>query len=157
MDETVLLYDGDCPLCCGAASFVARHDSADRVRLLAAGTEEGTALLERHALPTACLDTLVLVESGRVYTRSTGALRVARLLGWPWKVLYAVVVVPRPLRDTVYELVARARYRLSGREAACPVPAKASITGRRPRRWRGGQNVASAPRPSGRGRSRRPG
>ena len=67
-------------------------------------------------------DSVVLIEDGRVYTRSTAALRIVRRLVFPWPLIYALMVVPRPLRDMVYDLIARHRYWWFGKRDACMVP-----------------------------------
>ena len=64
-------------------------------------------------------DTLILVEDGKSYGFSTGALRIARKLKWPWPLLFGFIVVPRPLRDAVYKLVSRYRFKWFGRAEAC--------------------------------------
>lgn len=68
------------------------------------------------------LDTVVLVDAGRAFTRSTAALRVFRRLRQPWPLAYALIVVPRPMRDWIYDAVARRRYRWFGKREACMVP-----------------------------------
>jgi predicted DCC family thiol-disulfide oxidoreductase YuxK len=73
-------------------------------------------------IPASESDTMVLLEGEKVYTRSTAALRIARKLGGGWPLLYSFIVLPRPLRDWVYNLVARNRYRLFGREESCMMP-----------------------------------
>jgi predicted DCC family thiol-disulfide oxidoreductase YuxK len=67
-------------------------------------------------------DTIVLVEDGRRYERSAAVLRIARQLRAPWPLLFAFIVVPRPLRDWAYDAVARRRYRWFGRRETCMVP-----------------------------------
>jgi predicted DCC family thiol-disulfide oxidoreductase YuxK len=67
-------------------------------------------------------DSIVLVEGKAVWVRSTAALRVARGIGLPWSLAYAFILVPRPLRDAVYDWIARHRYRWFGRRDTCRVP-----------------------------------
>jgi predicted DCC family thiol-disulfide oxidoreductase YuxK len=70
-------------------------------------------------------DSIVLVEDGRIWTQSSAALRVARRLSFPWPLAYAFVLVPRALRDWVYQVVARNRYRWFGKREVCMVPTPA--------------------------------
>lgn len=65
---------------------------------------------------------MVFLEEGRAYLRSTAFLRIMRRLPFPWPLLHAAVIVPRPLRDLVYDLIARHRYRLFGRRESCLAP-----------------------------------
>jgi predicted DCC family thiol-disulfide oxidoreductase YuxK len=74
-------------------------------------------------------DSVVLIADGRLWTRSAAALRIARRLSFPWPLLYVFVVVPRPLRDWIYDLVARHRYQWFGRRDACMMPT-AELRGR---------------------------
>lgn len=125
--RALLLFDGDCSFCNASVLFVVDRDPTARFHfaplqgataaraLTAAGVD--AAAMQRD------LDTVVLLEDGRVHVRSTAALRVARRLAWPWPLLYyAFILVPAPLRDLGYRLVARNRYRWWGRVDGCRVP-----------------------------------
>jgi len=79
-------------------------------------------LLQEVALPNSATDSFVVLEGDRVSTRSTAALRVVRRLPFPWWLAYALIVVPRPIRDRLYDWVARNRYRWFGRRDVCMVP-----------------------------------
>ncbi|MFN3597159.1 MAG: thiol-disulfide oxidoreductase DCC family protein [Rubricoccaceae bacterium] len=120
----VILFDGVCTLCNRAVQFVIARDPAGRFRFASLASAAGAALLRQAGLPAAHRDSLVLVEGGRAYVRSEAALRIARhLRGWRWA--GTLRAVPRPLRDAVYGFVARHRYRVFGKEDACPVPTPA--------------------------------
>jgi len=80
------------------------------------------ALLAPFGLTRATARSLILIEDGRVYLRSTASLRIARRLTWPWRLAGALLVVPAPLRDVVYRGVAALRHRLARRSNACDVP-----------------------------------
>ena len=121
-NHPVLLFDGVCNLCTGVVRFVIRRDPEARFRFAALQSEVGQAMLADFDLPRADFETFVLLEGGRVYTRSTAALRVARGLSGAWPVLYALSAIPRPVRDFVYGIVARYRYRWFGRQEQCMIP-----------------------------------
>ena len=122
-DHPVILFDGVCTLCSRTVDFLLRHDRRGHLRFAAQQSPAGQALLARHGLPAAALDRLVLVESDRVTTRSTAVLRIGRLLGGGWAVLATLgYVMPRPLRDALYDFVARRRYAWFGQRAACRAP-----------------------------------
>jgi predicted DCC family thiol-disulfide oxidoreductase YuxK len=116
------LYDGVCNLCVGGVRFVMARDARGCVHFASMQSPIGQRLLARFGLPVDELKTFVLVEAGTHFTRSTAALRVARYLDGPWPCLYALILVPRPIRDAVYDWVARNRYRWFGRRHACAVP-----------------------------------
>ncbi len=122
----VLLYDGACGLCGGTVRLVLRHDRVGTLRFAPLGGAFARAVAERHPEVRGA-DSVVWWEPGapgsheRVLVRSAAALRVARYLGGAWRILLVLWLVPRPLRDGVYDLIARHRHRLAG-GAACVVP-----------------------------------
>jgi predicted DCC family thiol-disulfide oxidoreductase YuxK len=116
----VLLFDGVCTLCNGFVQFVIERDPAARFQFAALQSDAAVRLL--GVAPPPLPDSLVLIEDGRLFTRSTAALRVARGLRFPWPLAYVFVAVPRPVRDWVYDAVARNRYRWFGRRDVCMVP-----------------------------------
>jgi predicted DCC family thiol-disulfide oxidoreductase YuxK len=116
----VLLFDGVCTLCNGFVRFVIDRDPAGRFQFAPLQSDAARRVL--GAAPQPLPDSLVLVENGRLFTRSTAALRVARGLRFPWPLAYLFVAVPRPVRDWLYDAVARNRYRWFGRRDVCMVP-----------------------------------
>jgi predicted DCC family thiol-disulfide oxidoreductase YuxK len=136
-DAPVVLFDGTCNFCDGAVHFVIDHERGSSLRFAALQSEAGAALLDRSTTPEKARqlregvtgdgdpDSLALVENGRVYTHSTGALRIARYLRWPWSWVAAFWIVPRPIRDAVYRWFARHRYGWFGKTDACRVPTPA--------------------------------
>jgi predicted DCC family thiol-disulfide oxidoreductase YuxK len=121
-DAPVVLYDGTCGLCDRSVQLILRHDRRGRFRFAALQSDIGRALLEKHGLPVDALDTVVLVEDGRAWTKSSAALRIARRMDAPWPALRALTLVPRPVRDFFYDRVAKSRYRIFGRVDACMLP-----------------------------------
>jgi predicted DCC family thiol-disulfide oxidoreductase YuxK len=121
----VLLYDGVCGFCNRSVQMVIRHDRRGKMRFAALQSEYGRQLVARHP-QLQKIDSLVLVETingeERVFTHSTGGLRVAAYLGGWWRLFLMAYIIPRPVRDLFYNLFARYRYRLFGRHDSCPVP-----------------------------------
>jgi predicted DCC family thiol-disulfide oxidoreductase YuxK len=120
--KPIILFDGVCHLCAGAVQFILRRDPHYRFRFASLQSPVGIALREQHQIDTRSIDTLVLIDNGKAYTRSTAALRIARLLNAPWPLCYAAIVIPRPLRDAAYDFIARHRYRWFGKSEACLMP-----------------------------------
>lgn len=116
----IVLFDGVCNLCNGSVRFIIRRDLRRRLRFAPLQSETARRLLA--GAPADLPDSLVLVERGRVWTRSSAVLRIAKGLRWPWPLAYALVAIPRPLRDWLYTRVARNRYRWFGRRDDCMVP-----------------------------------
>ena len=120
--ESWLMFDGVCNLCDGFVNFVADGDRAppsNRVRFGA--QQKHMELLERVGAPTD-LSTLILIQGDRHYLYSTAALRTLAVMGYPWRGLAAFALVPAPVRDWVYKLVATHRYRVFGKTDECRVP-----------------------------------
>ncbi len=120
---SLVLFDGVCNLCNGFVQFVIARDSAGRFQFAALQSASARRVLERHAAPTPVPDAIVLVDEGQLFTRSTAALRIARRLTFPWPLAYAFIAVPRPLRDLIYNRIARHRYRWFGKRDRCMLPA----------------------------------
>ena len=120
-DRPVLLFDGVCNLCNGLVQFVIRNDPNAVFRFAPLQSDVADDLLGDCGVGRD-LDTVVLVEDGNCYTKSTAALRVARHLDWPYRPLVALLVVPRRVRDAAYDVVAANRYDWFGRREQCMAP-----------------------------------
>ena len=121
-DKPILLFDGVCNLCNGSIQFVIDHDPKGRFRFAPLQSEAAERLLEDVGFHGYDFDTFVLVDGDDYYTKSEAALRVASGLKFPWSVAGVFRILPRPLRDAVYDAVASHRYAIFGRKAQCMVP-----------------------------------
>lgn len=126
-DRPVVLFDGVCNLCNGAVQFIIRRDPTGRFGFAPLDSAAARNLLAGAALPAPLPDSIVLVEPRpdlppRVSVRSTAVLRIARGLRFPWPLVYALIVVPRPIRDWMYTRIARNRYRWFGKRDSCIMP-----------------------------------
>ncbi len=118
----VILFDGTCAFCERSVKFIARRDPAKYFRFGASQTPAAQALLAKHGFTRDAARSIVLIEDGEVFLRSTATLRIARHLGTPWSWAGSLLTVPRPLRDGVYRIVAAIRHRIAGRANACEIP-----------------------------------
>ena len=118
----VLLFDGVCNLCNGFINFIIDHDEAGYFRFGTLQREPARSFLWSAGYDPEVLDSVVLVENGRIYRKSTAALRVFQRLGMPWALLAAFQAVPRPLRDAVYRWIADNRYDWYGTRNQCRLP-----------------------------------
>lgn len=121
-EHAVIFYDGECGLCDRLVQFVLPRDPDGYFHFAALQSDYARSALAQAGLPTDDFDTMVLIESGRAYVRSTAALRVLRRLRGPWPVFYASIVVPLPIRDFVYGLIARNRKRWFAPPSTCGAP-----------------------------------
>ena len=121
-EPALVLFDGVCNLCQGSVQFILLRDPKGRFRFASLQSDEGRRRLAEHGLNAESLNSVVLIEDGKVFRRSTAALRIARHLSGAWPLAAVFWIVPRPLRDLVYDFVARNRYRWFGKTEACMVP-----------------------------------
>ena len=120
--HAIILFDGVCNLCNATVNFVIDHDPAGVFRFAALQSEPGQSLAQRNGIRIDRPESIVLIEDGRVAMRSSAALGIARHLRGGWRWLYSLRAIPRFIRDPVYELIARHRYRWFGRQETCRVP-----------------------------------
>jgi predicted DCC family thiol-disulfide oxidoreductase YuxK len=114
-ETPVILFDGVCNLCTGSVRFVIERDSRRLFRFASLQSPVAEKLLGERGGN----ESVVLLEKGKAYRRSTAALRIARRLDGLWPLLAALLIVPRPLRDAVYDWIGRRRYRWFGKRDAC--------------------------------------
>lgn len=117
-DSALILYDGVCHLCQGFVAFIIRRDPGKRFRFGFLQSAAGQELIRAYP-SSGRLNSVVLIEGTRVFTRSTAALRIARRLTGGWSLFYVFIVIPPFLRDALYDSVARNRYRWFGRSQEC--------------------------------------
>ena len=117
----VILYDGVCVFCSRWVRFVARRDVEQRFRFTAIQSGYGTRLAQAFGIDPENPDTNAVIHGGMAFFKSDAALTVlSNLPGWRW--VRRLRAVPKPLRDAVYNLVARNRYRIFGKYEECFVP-----------------------------------
>lgn len=121
-DHPILLFDGVCNLCNGTVQWVLKHDSRGALRFASLQSDAGQQLLREAGLPGDEFNTVVLYESGLFYTRSDVVLRLFRHLGGAWAWLAWLSIVPRFIRDGIYDRIARNRYRWFGKRESCMMP-----------------------------------
>ena len=121
-EHPVVLFDGVCNLCNASVDLIVRNDPKSRLRFASLQSDVGHRLMPGRD-PNADPESSVLIEGGRTYTRSTAALKIARLMTFPWPLLYVFIVVPRPIRDLVYDWIATNRYKWFGKKDSCRLPA----------------------------------
>ncbi|HET9136637.1 MAG TPA: thiol-disulfide oxidoreductase DCC family protein [Candidatus Kapabacteria bacterium] len=118
----VVIFDGICNFCNSSVNFVIDHDPDQRYKFAASQSESGQKLLTEYNIAALASDTFILIEEGNAFTRSTAALRIAKHLRGPWKLCYGFIVIPRPIRDVVYQFISRNRYKWFGRKETCRIP-----------------------------------
>jgi predicted DCC family thiol-disulfide oxidoreductase YuxK len=123
LPQPLYIFDGICVLCSGFVRFWLARDRDGVMRFAPAQSSTGQRMLEALGLPDDFYDrSIVLIDDGRAWFGSTAVLRALRHLPVPWRWLRLLLLLPTALRDPLYRLVARNRYRWFGKRAACLVP-----------------------------------
>jgi predicted DCC family thiol-disulfide oxidoreductase YuxK len=118
-DHPIIIYDGNCRMCSGFVRFILRHDRRDCFRFIGAQSPLGTALYRHYGLDPVHYETNILLEHGRPWLKSEGSIRMFQHLGPPWSMMVAGRLLPRSLRDLLYEFIARHRLRWFGVLQTC--------------------------------------
>jgi len=118
----LIVFDGVCVFCSGFVRTVVRLDRKRRFRFATAQSPLGEALFRKHGLRTDSYDTSLTLVDNEAFTQLDGFIAVMAELGWPWRAAKALLVLPRPLRDWIYDRIAKNRYALFGRKDSCEIP-----------------------------------
>jgi predicted DCC family thiol-disulfide oxidoreductase YuxK len=121
-EHPIVLFDGVCNLCNRSVQFIIQRDPEGRFRFASLQSGLGEELRARLRIDPRAVDSIVLVEGDRWYKESEAALRIARGMSGAWKALWALRLIPRPVRDGAYRILARNRYRWFGRQETCWLP-----------------------------------
>ncbi len=124
-NKKVVLFDGVCNLCSSSVQFIIKHDKKNQFLFGSLQGDAGQHYLKKFKLPATVFNSFMMVEDETLYTRSTAALRMLKHLGGTWSFLYGFIIVPPFIRDGIYNLVAKNRYKWFGKEDACWVPTPA--------------------------------
>ena len=122
MGKGIVIFDGYCNFCSRSVHFIIRRDRKRYFSFAASQTPEGQKIIDLYHLGEMAEHSIVLIEHGKVYRKSTAALKIARQLGKGWQLNYVCMIIPPGFRDFIYDLVARSRYRLFGKSVRCFVP-----------------------------------
>lgn len=125
-DTPILLYDGDCGLCCGAVKFILRHERAPVLRFASLDSAFARTAFARPDAPELPADTMVVITGRQFLFRSDAALACAAHLRAPWCWLRFASLLPRGLRDRAYTVIAARRRRLIHRDPSCLLPTPAT-------------------------------
>ena len=122
MNKPVILFDGVCNLCNASVRFIIRRDRKNNFRFASLQSDFARQLFQQLQFDASGIDSVVLYENGKLYVRSTAALKIARSLSGLWFLLYGLIVVPPFIRDAVYDFIAHNRYKWFGKKDFCAMP-----------------------------------
>ncbi len=118
----ILLFDGVCNLCNSIVQFTIKRDPKEKFKFASLQSVSGQALLKKFDLPTEDFDSFVFINGDKFFLKSSAGLHVLKELGGVWKLFYVFIIFPRPLRDFVYNIIAKSRYKIFGKRDTCMVP-----------------------------------
>lgn len=121
-DHKIILFDGVCNLCNGSVNFFITHDKKDIFRFAALQSDIGIELQKRLNIDHENIESFILIDGNKYYKKSTAALRVAGMLGFPYNLLYPFLFVPPIIRNIIYDIIAKYRYKWFGKKETCRVP-----------------------------------
>jgi len=121
-ERPIVLFDGVCNLCNRSVQFIIRKDKKKQFLFASLQGKTGQEVLKRFKLPVDNFNSFLLVEGDHVYTQSTAVLKMLKKLGGGWKLFYAFIIVPKFIRNAVYNWIARNRYKWYGKRDECMVP-----------------------------------
>jgi len=120
--QPIILFDGVCNFCNASVNFILKRDPKGIFRFAPLQSGEGRKLLEKFGLSIDDLDTMVLIDGDQHFTRSSAGLRIAARLSGLWPLFSVFLIVPKFLRDLVYKVIAKNRYRWWGKRDVCMIP-----------------------------------
>lgn len=119
--DKVILFDGECNFCDSSVQFIIKRDKKALYKFAAIQSAVGQEILRKHNVPTN-IDSFILVDGEQCYYKSSAVLRICKNLTVSWKLFYYLLIVPRPIRDYFYNIVAKNRYKWFGKKDSCMLP-----------------------------------
>ncbi|QJP35532.1 DUF393 domain-containing protein [Nonlabens sp. Ci31] len=121
-NKDIVLFDGVCNLCNAAILFIIKRDKNDRFRFAPLESEVGKKLLAKYQIDPSKIDSIVLVSGDSAFAKAGAALRISKHLTGLWPLLYSLIIIPSLISDTVYDFIARNRYKWFGKKESCMIP-----------------------------------
>jgi len=123
-NQSVILFDGICNLCSQWVQYVIKRDSKALFKFAPLQSNLGDSIIENYQINTKGRASIVLIENNKAHIESTAILRIISKLEGPIKILSLFSIIPKPIRDKAYRLIAKNRYRLFGKKESCLIPTK---------------------------------
>lgn len=122
-NKKIILFDGVCNLCDSSVQFIIKHDKNDLFRFASLQSELGQKLMAERGIDQSEVDSIVLIDPGQAYyVKSTAALEISRHLSGGYSLLKNFLFLPEGVRNSVYDFIAKNRYKWYGKKDACMIP-----------------------------------
>lgn len=116
------MFDGVCNLCNGTVRFIIKRDPMARFKFASLQSDQGQLLLKQFDFPADQFNFIIYIRDGKCFIKSTALLQILKDLGGKWKLFYGIIVIPGFIRDFFYNIIAKRRYQLFGRQEKCMIP-----------------------------------
>jgi len=120
--KNILLFDGVCNLCNGLVRFIIKRDKKAEFKFASLQSAAAQQLMNDVGLSGLKMESVVLIQGDHYYLKSTAVLKMLRELGGAWSLFYVFIWIPRPVRDFIYDLIAKSRYKIFGKQDSCMIP-----------------------------------
>ena len=121
--KSIVLFDGVCNLCNSSINFIIKHDKKEQFLFASLQSDVAKEILLQFTSKKINFDSIVLIEQEEFYEKSTAVLRILKHLGGRYKLLYCSVIIPKFIRDKLYDYIAKNRYKWYGKRENCMIPA----------------------------------
>ncbi len=122
MDNPIILFDGVCNFCNYWVTFAIKRDRKNKLKFTPLQGETAKQLLPQFHINPSSLSSVIFIDNGKAYTQSSAAIQICKHLDGGWKLFYALIIIPKFMRDGLYNIIARNRYKWFGKKEACMVP-----------------------------------
>ena len=123
-NKTIILFDGECTMCNNYILFVAKNDSDDNFRFLSIQNKKVNELKKIHSICTENISSIYIIDNNEIKSKSRAVLKIVSMLKFPYNLLTVFYIIPNFLRDIIYDLVAKNRYRIFGKVDECSIVKK---------------------------------
>jgi predicted DCC family thiol-disulfide oxidoreductase YuxK len=123
-NKKIILFDGVCNLCNSSVHFIIKKDKKKQFLFTSLQSDAARDILLQFQLKNSELDSILLIENGQVYQKSDAILKIVKHLNGIWKISYGFIILPKFIRDYVYIIIAKNRYRWFGKREVCMIPTK---------------------------------
>ncbi len=124
INNNIILFDGLCNLCNGSVNFILKRDKTGKFKFASLQSEIGIELCKQHNINTQLVDSIILIKNDEVFIKSAAVLEILKDLPIGWRVLRIAIILPKVIRDWLYDFIAKHRYRIFGKKDECPIPSK---------------------------------
>jgi predicted DCC family thiol-disulfide oxidoreductase YuxK len=121
-DQKIILFDGVCNLCNGAVTYIIKRDKKNVFKFAALQSEIGQQLISKFNIDTSKVDSIIFIDGEKHYTKSSAVLHIAKQLSGAYPLLFGFMVVPKFIRNSVYDYIAKNRYKWFGKKESCMIP-----------------------------------